>query len=104
MTSEGGDGRNEEASHSVEEMGRWGKVGLDGSNNHFEVSGNSINQNDSSLDGNANSLNSGVYGSLQTDNGEGRQLWDVMPMVELQVCQAKSVLSSLVQKGRRMWG
>ncbi|TQE06640.1 hypothetical protein C1H46_007706 [Malus baccata] len=46
-------GRSEEASHSVEEMGRWAKVGLDG---------------------NVNSLNSGVDGSLQTCNGEGRQL------------------------------
>ncbi|KAM1059140.1 hypothetical protein EV2_024611 [Malus domestica] len=45
----------------------------------------SINQNDSSVDGNANSINSGVDGSLQTGNGEGRQLWEVMPMVELQV-------------------
>ncbi|KAM2005059.1 hypothetical protein FF1_000316 [Malus domestica] len=67
-------GRNEEASHSVEEMGRWAKVGLDGSKEHFEVSGNSMNQNDSSVDGNANSLNLGVDGSLQTGNGEGRQL------------------------------
>ncbi|KAM1240333.1 hypothetical protein ACFX2J_045665 [Malus domestica] len=67
-------GKSEKASHSVEEMGRWAKVGLDGSNEHFEVFGNSINQNDSSVDGNANSLNSGVDGSLQTCNGEGRQL------------------------------
>ncbi|KAM0971265.1 hypothetical protein ACFX13_019480 [Malus domestica] len=66
-------GRSEEASHSVEERGRWAKVGIDGSKEHYEVSGNSVNRNDSSVDGNANSLNSGVDGSLQTGNGEGRR-------------------------------
>ncbi|KAB2617420.1 hypothetical protein D8674_013289 [Pyrus ussuriensis x Pyrus communis] len=66
-------GRSEEASHGVEERGRWAKVGIDGGNEHYEVSGNSVNRNDSSVDGNANSLNSGVDGSLQTGNGEGRQ-------------------------------
>ncbi|TQD78555.1 hypothetical protein C1H46_035879 [Malus baccata] len=45
----------------------------------------SINQNDSSVDGNANLINLGVDGFLQTGNGEGRQLWEVMPMVEPQV-------------------
>ena len=55
-------------------MGRWAKVGLDGSNEHFEVSGNSINQNDSSVDGNMNSLNLGVDVSFQIGNGERRQL------------------------------